>query len=167
MMFPPSGRADGFPHRYLDAAPDYSGPFTDRVSQLGAELSDVLSADSSHDADMSYNAGQKLGLLFLPDGSPTTDPRAATYSLGIWISSKGPLWTRILHCGQEGDLAWRPCPLSDFPNTSLLDTIENFMRDKGLALVDDDILNQMAEGKETKMDGAPATIRDVLFCETC
>ncbi|MFI0450853.1 hypothetical protein [Actinomadura sp. 6N118] len=154
-------------NRYLDAAPDYSQSFTDRVSRMGAELSDVLSTDLSHDDDMNYSAGQKLGLLLLPNGSPTTDPRAAVYSLGIWISSKGPLWTRMLHCSQEGVLVWHPCSLTGLPDPALLATINDFMRGKGLTLVDEDTLGQMAEGKETEMDGAPATIRDVLFCETC
>jgi hypothetical protein len=157
--------------RFVDAPVDRSQAFTDRVAQLRTELSGRLSASISHDDDMNYNAGQKLGLLLSGGGSPTTDARSATYALSIWISSKGPLWTFLLHRGEEGSLVWRPCRLNELQESPSLrqlpDTIADFLHDRGLSYVNEEVLEELVEGKETEMDGVPATVRDVLFCEIC
>ncbi|TMR01763.1 hypothetical protein ETD83_14110 [Actinomadura soli] len=156
---------------YLDAPVDYSQSFSDRIARLGAELSTELSHSLSHDDDMNYNAGQKLSLYLTADGRPTDDARAANHALSIWISSKGPFWTAIVHRGPEGELTWYPGSVSAVRETpagnQILETIDRFMASHDLTLVPEEALGQPAEGHETEMDGAPATVRDVLFCEIC
>ncbi|MFC6933539.1 MULTISPECIES: hypothetical protein [Actinomadura] len=157
--------------QYLDSPADYSKECEERISGLGEELSRLLAVSLSHGSDMNYNAGQRLGTYLLADRSPTQDPRAATYSLGIWISTKGPLWTLLLHRGEPGKAEWFPAPLSEVAGTpevdSLLHTIETYLRSKGYTRISEEALDEMLPDKETEMDGAPATVRDVFFCEIC
>lgn len=157
--------------QYLDSPADYSKECEERISGLGKELSRLLAVPLSHGSDMNYNAGQRLGTYLLADRSPTQDPQAATYSLGLWISTKGPLWTLLLHRGEPGRTEWFPTPLSEVADTpegaSLLHTIEAYLRSKDYTRIPEEALEEMLPGKETEMDGAPATVRDVFFCETC
>jgi hypothetical protein len=155
---------------FLAAPVDYSVEFTARVGALGRELSTALAAKVEHDNDMNYNPGQKLQVWLRPDGRATSDPATASYRLTVVVSSRGPLWSLYGYRGfGPGAQVWYPCPVADIaalPGAAgVFHAVDECMRAAELRRVPDAVLEQPAPGHLTQLDGLPATLRDVLFCE--
>jgi hypothetical protein len=148
---------------YLDQPIDYSEAFRDRVAALGAAVSTALGVPVGHDTDMNYRAGQLLTVYIGPDGAPVADRAAAGAMLRVAISSRGPLWT-VMAFGQDSPRHWSPTAV---PTSPVLVPIEAALTGAGLGRVPSDRLDDVVPNHETDLDGAPATLRDVLFCEIC
>jgi hypothetical protein len=154
---------------YLHAAIDYSAEFSERVAELGRALSAELGHPVGHDTDMNYRAGQLLVLYLGPDGASTGDQLGAATMLRIAVSSRGPLWT-LLAWRQDAPRHWSPVPLASIPGehaARTIATIERVLTAVGLHRVPEHRLDDPVPDAVTDLDGAPATLRDVLFCEVC
>ncbi|MGH2707055.1 MAG: hypothetical protein ACRDJK_02030 [Actinomycetota bacterium] len=120
---------------------------------------------------MNYNPGQMLVIYLFSDGSVTADERKASLSLKIAVSSRGPLWATLAFRKGEHDLEWLPCSITEIGKNSrgdkVLQAIDNEMQAAGLSRVPDEILGELVPGRITELDGLPATVRDLLFCEIC
>ena len=153
--------------RFLDAPVDYSTEFTDRVRGLADALAAALGAPVRHETDMNYNPGQLLVVYLGPNGTVTGDEVAADFAVKIAVSSRGPLWALLASRKGAGPREWFPGSISDVQSGSVLGTIEKTMGEAGLARVPDESLERPVPGRVTELDGAPATVRDLLFCELC
>jgi hypothetical protein len=153
--------------RYLDAPVDYSAEFSDRVAELGRALAETLGVPVRHEEDMNYNAGQALVVYLAADGSPTGDEAAGASALRVWLSARGPLWTVLGARRGDGEREWHIEPDAGPPAGNVLAGIGTRLAAAGLTRVPADILDQPVPGHETELDGMPATVRDVLFCELC
>lgn len=154
--------------QYAEAAPDYSREFTERVGRLGETLSAALGVAVRHDDDMNYNAGQRLTVHLDADGVPTSDEAKARYALKAVVSSKGPLWTVLGFVRGTDPRVWSPLPLREMgePARSASQKIAEVLGPTG-SRVDEELLDRPVPGRVTELDGAPATVRDVFFCEVC
>ncbi|MGQ0778308.1 MAG: hypothetical protein ACT4NY_28520 [Pseudonocardiales bacterium] len=156
--------------RFLDAPVDYSLEFTERVNDLADSLSAALGVPVRHDTDMNYNPGQLLIVYLLPGGSVTSDERAASHAVKVAVSSRGPLWAMLVSRKGDRELEWFPSTVGEIEDGSAGDvfaTIERTMQAAGLVRVSDNTLEELVPGRVTELDGAPATVRDLLFCELC
>lgn len=155
---------------FLDHPIDYSESFTERVENLAQSLSTVLNVTVHHGSDMNYNPGQTLTVYLLSDGSVTPEPRAARCSLKIVISSRGPLWALLVLRKEAQELEWFPSSVNELRGehaSEVVAAVGRTMEEAGLDRVADEDLEQWVPGRVTQLDGAPATVRDVLFCELC
>jgi hypothetical protein len=153
---------------FLNAPVDYSPEFTARVRSIADALSAALSVPVRHQTDMNYNPGQLLIIHLTESGNVTPDETSAAYALKIAISSRGPLWA-LLVTRSTAPRTWHPATPADLPPaaTPILTTIEQILTDAALTRVPDETLAHPVPGRTTDLDGAPATIRDLLFCELC
>jgi hypothetical protein len=154
---------------YLHVPIDYSKEFGERVAELGRALSAELGQPVALDTDMNYRAGQLLVVYLGPDGSVTGEAAEAATMLRIAVSSRGPLWT-LLAWRQDEPRHWSPVPLGSIPGEHAAGTIaaiDRVLSAAGLRRVPEDRLDEPVPGAVTDLDGAPATLRDVLFCEVC
>jgi hypothetical protein len=154
--------------QYYDAPIDHSTSFDERVAKLADTLSAELGVPVDQDTDMNYNAGQRVSVLVTGDGKPTLDPDSANYRVSVLVSSKAPLWARMVW-RKTGPREWRPAPVSEIADNAdtVLRRIAETMDAAGLRQVPDDVLEDGVDGRVTEMDELPATVRDVLFCEVC
>ncbi len=154
--------------QYYDAPVDYSKSFDERVARLAKALSDELGVEVRHDTDMNYNAGQRISAMLTADGKPTSDIAEAAYRITAVVSSKGPLWVLMPWHKPDGRL-WVPGPVPELAGAgdAVLAAIVKVMDTAGLRRVPEEVLEDPVEDKVTEMDGFPATVRDVLFCEVC
>ena len=116
-------------------------------------------------------------MFVLADGRPTADDRAAAYALKAAISARGPLWAllpseKASPCRRQVNPD--PCAASGAglgdrhrPAGGAIAAIEQTMRAAGLDQIPAGVLDAPAPDHETQLDGAPATVREVLFCEIC
>jgi hypothetical protein len=155
---------------HKDAPVDYSPAFSARVSQLGDSLSTRLNVTVGYQRDMNYAAGQQIVIFLDRDLSVTSTEAEASYSLRVCVSSKGPLWALLL-CARKGSQTWEFIDISAIlgsPDaTGGIAGIRDVMDAAGLTEIPHDSLEHLVPGKETDLDGAPATVRDVFFCEIC
>jgi hypothetical protein len=148
---------------YLAAPIERSEQFAERVAAVGQRLSAVLGIPVHHDADMNYRAGQLLTAYIGPDGAPVAADEGAGTMLRVAVSSRGPLWTLM---AWRQDTPRRGSPTA-VPAGDPVPMIAAVLADAGLQQVPPDRLDDPVPGHETDLDGAPATLRDVLFCEVC
>lgn len=156
--------------RFLNAPIDYSPAFTERVSNVAQNLSTALGVPVRHNTDMNYNPGQLLAVHLLPDGSATSDERAASHSVSVAVSSRGPLWAMLVFHKGDRELEWFPSTVAEIEGQradEVLATIERTLHAAGLERVPDTTLEELVPGRVTELDGAPATVRNLLFCEVC
>ena len=149
---------------------DYSEAFDRRVRQLGDRLSQALGSGVRHDSDMNYNAGEGLVVYLADDGSVIDDEVQAGFRVTVRVSSRGPLWA--LFAWRRGPRAWDWLdlghPLGKNPQVEALRRrIEQVLGGAGLHEVERPLLDEVVPGAVTGLDGAPATVREVLFCEIC
>lgn len=156
--------------RFLDAPVDYSPEFTERVNALAESLSAMLGAPVRHETDMNYNPGQLLVVYLLASGAVSSDERAASHAVKVAVSSKGPLWAMLVSRKGDHELEWFPSAVSGIEDGQAGDVvaaIERTMQAAGFDRVPDSMLEEPVPGRVTELDGAPATVRDFLFCELC
>ena len=159
-------------NRYLDSPIDYSTEFTERVAGLGVALSARLRVEVRHKNDMNYNPGQQLIVYLTSEGSPVQEERAAHSFLEICISAKGPLWAILVLSAHPTSNFWYPSTLAAISNDNgvagaTFEAISEVMASAGLNRIGEEVLSELVPGRVTELDGAPATVRDLLFCELC
>jgi hypothetical protein len=154
--------------QYSAVAPDYSREFTEKVGRLGEALSAALGVMVRHDDDMNYNAGQRLTVHLGADGEPTSDETKARYVLKAVVSSKGPLWTLLGFARGADPRVWYPLSVREMGESAgrTSQRIAEVLDSAG-SRVEDELLDRPVPGQVTELDGAPATVRDVFFCEVC
>jgi hypothetical protein len=89
--------------------------------------------------------------------------------LKVAVSARGPLWT-LLAWRQDTPRHWSPLPIASIPGpqaAATIATIERVMSAAELTRVPEDRLDDPVPDQVTDLDAAPATVRDVLFCEIC
>jgi hypothetical protein len=149
--------------QYLDRPIDFSESFRHRVSQIRDSVAAAIGVPVEHDTDMNYRAGQLLTVYLGPSGVPVADSSVAATMLRVAVSSRGPLWT-LMAWHQDSPRHWSPAPV---PSGEPAVMIGKVAAAAGLQRVPPERLDELVPGHETDMDGAPATLRDVLFCEVC
>jgi hypothetical protein len=156
---------------YLDRRPDYSREFTERVALLAERVAVAVGVPVTHQTDMNYSVGQQIRIYLTEDGSPVPDEQAATSALSVAVSSKGPLYTLLAWHRRQHPPTWLPTPPTEVlvaPRAkAVVEAVDTIMAAASMGHVPEEMLDQPVPGHVTDMDGAPATVRDVLFCEIC
>lgn len=157
--------------QYFTHRPDYSREFTERVRALADDISSAVGVPVKHQSDMNYSVGQQIRIYLTDDGLPIPDEPVASLALSVAISSKGPLYTLLAWHKRQEPSGWFPIAPDEVLSASrtgkVADAVHRVMRKAGLSRVPEQVLDQLVPGQVTDMDGAPATVRDVLFCEVC
>lgn len=149
---------------------DYSPAFTERVGGLGALVSDQIGIPIRHDSTMNYRVSQMLELLLSEDLDPVQEQSEAARLLKIVVSSRVPAWTLLVF--SRGD---RPGEWTSTSSTQVWgrlaprvrSAILSAMQGAGLQQVMEADLSDEVDDAVTELDGAPATVKDFLFCELC
>ena len=152
--------------RALAADPDYSPAFTERVVRLAEAMAAETGLHPVHSDNGNYNVGAFLTLHLDAKGNETANAPGARYALTVAVSSKGPLYTLLL-ADRDGNGFYAAPFAEDLPFRTLVAQLRAFLREAGLLEVPQERLEEMVPGHLTELDGAPATLRDVLFCELC
>jgi hypothetical protein len=140
-------------NHYLAQPPDYSESFTRRVVALADHLKARCGATISHSADMNYASSQTIVVM----------PESGGCQVRCYISSRGPLFA-IATFEREGN-AWRIAQVECRPCAQLIACVRDTLVEFGLREVPSKYWSLPAPGHATDMDGAPATMFDVLFSE--
>lgn len=147
---------------------DYSEAFTTKVEGLADRIGEVLGVAPTHETDMNYRAGQLLTVSLDGDAHPLPAEQGGIL-MRIWVSSRGPVFT-ILPAVKEGNIVDLKVP-SEIQRlvcgSEAADAVRRLLSEVGLTEVAEDLLSQPVPGHLTEMDGAPATVMEVLFCELC
>ena len=167
-------------HVALNAAPDFTGAFTNEVMLLQHMIADELSAPVEHDDDMNYSSAQKL-VIWLDKGCHFVSPRdaKAAFRLVDLVSSRGRFFTIVSLSISASTAGWKEKGLEkpsrywtliakeDLPNEArnIQKKVESIMESNHYELVRGSVLHQEAAGHWTKLDGRPATVFEVLFSE--
>jgi hypothetical protein len=155
---------------YLERPIDYSAGFTRRVAEIGERLSAELGVPVRQDSDMNYNPGQLLVVHLAAGGGPVAEETGAAWRITVVVSSRGPLWALL--AGRAGDrprvwLATAAADVEHGAGSAVVTAIARVLTAAGLERLPDADLDRPAPGQVTQMDGAPATLREALFCEVC
>lgn len=140
-------------NHYLGQPPDYSESFTRRVEALADQVRARCGATVSHSADMNYASSQTI----------TATPESGDCQVRCYVSSRGPLFT-IATFEREGN-AWRIAPNECRSCAQLIACVRDISVEFALREVPSKDWSLPAPGHVTDMDGAPATLFDVLFSE--
>ena len=156
--------------RYKYAPVDHSPAFSALVTRLGDAIAARLNTTVGYARDMNYAAGQQIVVYLLPSLSVASGEADAGYALRVCVSARAPLWTLLL-CTRAGPHTWEftdPSRILSTPETAaVLAGVRAVLNETGRTEISPDLLEQPVQGKETDLDGAPATVRDVFFCEIC
>jgi hypothetical protein len=102
-------------------------------------------------------------------GRPVGDLAERRYLLKVAVSLVAAAWTLFLYELSAEAAAWVPCtePMERVVARDVLREIDRLMAESGRSFVVPVALDELVAGAQTELDGAPATVRDVLFCELC
>ena len=155
----------------MDLPPDFSSSFTDRMAILADHIARSLSIPVSHETEMNYSSAQKLKVWADVQGTPVLPlDRKARYVVVVFVSSRAPYCAIVcleIIGLQSGRLELKALPLENVPPglRACADQIAAKLADAGYHFISGDISKEIAKGHVTEMDGAPATVFDVLFSE--
>ena len=119
---------------------------------------------------MNYRVCQMLELFVSVDFRPVAEETEAADLLKVAVSAVAPAWTLVAYrrgdrprewTQTSADRVWARLPSA--VRSAVVGTMEN----AGLHHVREAELDRWVDGAVTELDGAPATVRDVLFCELC
>ncbi len=156
--------------RYLEQPIDYSADFTRRVAELGELVSAALGVPVRQDSDMNYNPGQLLVVNLNAAGEPVAEETGASWKITVAVSSRVPLWALLATRAGDRPRRWLTAAAADVEHgagSAAVTAIARVLTAAGLERVPDEDLDRAAPGQVTQMDGAPATLREALFCEVC
>ena len=156
----------------LDTPADYSQDFTRKVAVICARVSKDLGFSLHQDDDMNYSSSQRL-FVFMDKSSNVCSKESpkSTYELVFLLSSKACFFTalclRKVKDRASGTEHWeivRHAVASEVEE--MMESIAQKVEEhSGHVQLKGDLLNQKVEGKFTEMDGAAATVFEVLFSE--
>lgn len=153
----------------LKAPIDFSEIFTAKASAVARQIESVLGFPPHHAMQMDYRAGQILTVYFDSNGLPIRDERGSKTAVKVAISSRGPLFALLAY--QRSDIAWSPTPIAEILRSpaveNAVDSIRSALHGSELTEISENELDELVPGFVTELDGSPATLRDVLFCELC
>lgn len=151
----------------LRRQPDYTDSFTQQVAVLANLLARSIGVPVYHDSDMNYNASQKLS-IFLADNHRVCDRNAehVTHEIAFLISSRGSFFTSVcLHRIAQNEWMGSGKCESNKQVQTIQEQVKTVLKREGLQPLYGGLLNELAEGQVTEMDGVPATVFQVLFSE--
>lgn len=155
----------------LDSPPDYSAAFTAEIRRLGAMAEGRVGRGAAYDFDMNYNSSNKIEFLS-GSGVSLGDHLKSVFI----VSSRGKVFMvrtlfldegSLVEPGPYGRLRWRAAMPSelDAGTRDLQRIVEELLISEGYANLDGDVLDEMADGHLTGLDGVPATVGEVLYGE--
>ena len=151
----------------LERQPDYSERFTQRMEFLRASISRSLEVPVYLQSDMNYSASQKLSIVL--DGNQRAcdmESDSHVFKLLFLVSSRGPFFTFVcLHRVGQNEWARMSNSKECKGHDSIIEQVNTELEKEGLKALSEDILEETAVGHTTLMDGAPATVFQVLFSE--
>jgi hypothetical protein len=149
----------------VDAPADFTNTFTGKVESIGITLRELIQVPIAHKKDMNYANGQSLCFGLDADGHAMSR-ETALYEIYVYISSKGELFA--FHFLIRVKLnEWRPIEEAELPHGSsdLIFRVNEQLETLGYERVPKAELAKEVPGQFTEMDGAPASLFDVLFSE--
>jgi hypothetical protein len=164
----------------LTTAPDFTQAFSHEVQSLRDLVAEALSAKIEHDDDMNYSSAQKLVVWLNGDYQPVAphDSQAAC-RLIVFVSSRGRFFSFVTLTLSASTTGWKKKGLEEprrnwtvLAADTVPDEIKNLQKkitfhleSNRFSLLESSVLSQAAKGHQTKLDGRPATVFDVLFSE--
>ena len=150
--------------RAIQAPTDYSPQFVQRVAELGEAITSRIGAQLEHDPDMNYSAAQKLTLWLDENGGVAQSYSNALFQLDFLVSSKAHVYTIV--CWKRDNLGrWQQSRESQDIFADLLSRAGGCLQELGYAFLPESNLSTIVDGHLTDLDGAPATLFQVLFSE--
>lgn len=143
----------------LNRQADFSAGFTERIETIRHQLQDRFGVRLTHDSDMNYASAQKLEYQ-------KSGEHNSTFAADLFLSSKAPLFTtgfKMLRAPNEWDVVGREDVPSEF--LSDIEPLESHLEKIGWRFVDEKQSEERVVGRTTLLDGAPATVFDLLFAE--
>lgn len=154
----------------IKRSPDYSESFTSVVRDIRRILECELRVSIVHCEDMNYSAAQTLTIFFDDKLQPLGhDCNPGSYKLVILLSSKGFFFTII--CYQRDiskqQLVWHLLTNEHVPSIVLRVGVQasTILNRIGWRQLTKPQLEEVVEGYYTEMDGAPASVFQLLFSE--
>ena len=141
----------------LGSPPDYSGRFSAKVADIVVNISRHCGLSTEHDTSMDYSSAQKISWE-RTESHPRIQYR-------LFVSSRGPLYTILPYLADEHGDWRRSADDSVFQEDSAVACVQSVLESHGYEFVATDLLERPAPGHVTDMDGAPASLRDVIFTE--
>jgi hypothetical protein len=151
----------------LSRAPDYTITFDRRMERHREALAHDLRVPVYLDTDMNYSAAQKLTIFFDAQWQPCekSDARRA-FEVYVFISSRGPFFTTcILNRSNRNVWTLYPQATNDDRCVRVVAQIRRSLTSRKLQELTGPVLEDLAPGHLTELDGAPATVLQVLFSE--
>jgi len=146
---------------------DFSKSFDQKMESLRDLFTKAINAPVYLDIDMNYNASQRL-YTFLDHNQQGCDKDSdeSAIKFSLLVSSKGPFYTYL--CSYKvGRNKWEQGNIS--PESNNLNIVirqaEAVLQKEGHKGLFGDILEELALGYTTNLEGKPATIFEVLFSE--
>ena len=155
----------------VESEPDYSPAFEQRMADLRERIERDTGHVVEHESDMNYSAAHTLRVPFDAAGNAVTPGGAdSRFELVVFVSSKGPFFTvrgRERMTGSRSAETWRPHPTREMPGAvqSASEVLHSIMSDAGFEPLNGPVLDIIVPGHYTELDGAPATVFQVLFTE--
>lgn len=147
----------------LSAPPDYSEGFRERMEALCSRLQPLVDAPVYLDSDMNYASAQKLSVFVDREQRPVPrDAESSCRELVFLISSRADLFAAVELERNSGN-EWRVSRAA--AASRLSSKLAGVIEEAGYEAVHEGVLSEMAPGRVTEMDGAPATVFQVLFSE--
>ncbi len=147
----------------LAARPDYSSRFTARMEAIRRKVEGQIAAPVYLDSDMNYAVSQRISIFLDQRDRPVSkDDEARCVEVAILISSRSSVYTVV----QLDKFSRNERKVVEV--TAAADSLSNLERsvdEEGYSPIRGDVLNELAPGCTTEMDGAPATVFQALFSE--
>ena len=143
--------------QFMTRRADYSEAFTSKVARIGNDVAGRCGLTFRHIKSMNYSVAQVLVVSLNGRDDKT---------FRVYVSSKGPLFAIVpFEKRQDGWHASRESWASDVAVSRSIDCVRAVLAVEGLEEVAESHWGQGVPGMKTDMDGAPATVFDVLFSE--
>jgi hypothetical protein len=158
----------------LKNPPDYTEKFTEKIKKIRDSISAPIGWALYHDKDMNYSAAQRL-CLFLDENYSISNKHSirTKYEIVFLMSSKANFFTYVCLQKKEPDCNGNHVSYWELMSEEQIQPdISQYIRvvcDKiikhGYELICGDVLQKKIEGSFTELDGAPATLFEILFTE--
>jgi hypothetical protein len=152
----------------LRAPTDYSAAFTSEVDRLAERAGQALGAPVEHGRDMNYASSQRLVVGIDAAGRPVPALGPSSVAKVVaYVSSKGKVFAVHTFEARTGSRALKEwLPTAKYSGGSeVVQKLSSTLEAQGYRRIAGPVLEQLADGHVTEMDGAPATVFDVLFAE--
>jgi hypothetical protein len=152
----------------LSSSPDLSADLRTEVAEQARAVAAATGAHVVARFATDYSVSHMIEISLGENGDPVRDVAEQRYLLKAAVSLVAPAWTVFLY-QRVDERTWVPSsqPVERVVPSDVWRKIEDLMAEKGRCFVATDALGESVPGARTELDGAPATVKDVLFCELC